>query len=369
MKLRFIIALFCRITYIHAKKIVKSSQLPAQNPSRSIQYWKILQGLFWGTGLAIFGLLVFLPRVGLILFWNILIPAAPALLVIATGVWRNLCPLASTAMLPARLGISRKKQLTITQQQTLNLLGVLFLFFLIPLRHVIFNISGQATALVIFSLSVMAVSAGVIFESRSAWCAGLCPIQPVERLYGSSVGITVPNAQCGSCIKCSIPCPDSTKNITIRSLKSRRSLITEILLAGGFPGFIWGWFQVPDYFAGNGLGKLYIVYGYPLLGAAVTIALYITLKRRFPENRRILVNIFGAAAVSCYYWFRLPQLLGFTNVPSSGILVDLSAVIPSWTLNILRLATTGFFVWWMIIENQKLRSWSKRPPYARRLDS
>jgi hypothetical protein len=338
---------------------------PARGPKKShaLFYWKTLQAVFWAVGVGIFGLLIFLPTLGVTIFWNILIPLAPALLVIATGVWRNICPLATTALLPERLGFSKKKQLTAPQQQTLNLLGVIFLFFILPLRHLLFNISGQATALVIFSMIVMAVAAGVIFESRSAWCAGLCPIHPVEKLCGSSVGFSVLNAQCASCIKCSVPCPDSTKNITAQSLKSTRSSVRESLLAGGFPGFIWGWFQVPDYFAGAGFSKLLTVYGYPALGAMVTMTLYIVLKRMFPQSKRILIQIFGATAVSCYYWFRLPQLFGFSPIPSNGILINLSASIPGWTMSFLNLVTTGFFIWWMVIANQKLRSWSRRPPY------
>ena len=68
-------------------------------PTRSLTIWRLLQVLVWIVGLVIFLALIFYPSIGLLLFWNILIPVAPALLVVATGVWRNICPLSTTNLL------------------------------------------------------------------------------------------------------------------------------------------------------------------------------------------------------------------------------------------------------------------------------
>ena len=189
---------------------MKKTEKPLISPittvsSPALLFWKTLQILFWFVGIGLLLIMIFLPPLGVTLFWNILIPVAPALLVIGTGIWRNICPLATTAMIPDRLGISQKKQLTSSQQQTLQVLGMIGLLLIIPLRHVLFNINGQATAVIIISLSVIAFSSGLIFESRSAWCSGLCPIHPVEKLYGSGVAFSLPNVQCNTCVKCSVP--------------------------------------------------------------------------------------------------------------------------------------------------------------------
>jgi len=347
------------------KKHKKSLIFPlATVSSPALLFWKSLQILFWFIGIGLLLIMLFLPPLGVTLFWNILIPVAPALLVIGTGIWRNICPLATTAIIPDRLGISQKKKITSAQQQTLQLLGVIGLLLIIPLRHVLFNINGQATALIIISLSLVAFSSGLIFESRSAWCSGLCPIHPVEKLYGSGVAFSLPNAQCNTCAKCSVPCPDSTKNLTPSALKSATSKLVENLLAGAFPGYIWGWFQVPDYTATFALRNYYTVYEYPLVGGMVTLSLYLILKSRYQNHKKLIMSLFAAAAVSCYYWFRLPQLFGFSNLHSNGILVNLTGYLPSWSMSILNLATTTFFVWWIVIANKKDRSWSIRPAYA-----
>lgn len=334
---------------------------PSSTPS--LLFWKILKTLFWFVGVGLLLIMLFFPSLGITLFWNILIPVAPALLVIGTGVWRNICPLATTAMMPNRFGFSQRRKITASQQQTLNLLGVVALFLIIPLRHVLFNISGQATALFLISVSVIAFSSGFIFESKSAWCSGLCPVHPVEKFYGSGVAFSLPNAQCNTCVKCSVPCPDSTKNFTPAALKSTKSKVAEILLVGAFPGYIWGWFHVPDYSATFALHNYYIVYAYPILGGIITLSLYILLINRFQNNKKLILNLFAAAAVSCYYWYRLPQLFGFSSLPGNGILINLKGHLPTWSMHVLNLVTSAFFVWWMVIAHKKYRSWSIRPAY------
>jgi hypothetical protein len=208
---------------------------------------------------------------------------------------------------------------------------------------------------------------GFIYERKSGWCSGLCPVHPVEKLYGSGVAFSLPNAHCNECVKCSVPCPDSTFN-NKPFITRRGSVITkatELLLVGGFPGYVWGWFQVPDYTGTQGWYNLEIVYGYPLLGAAITLFLYFFLNWFFQiKNKRIIISLFAAAAVSCYYWFRLPILFGFGKLDTNGMLVDLSKSLPAWSMTILTLVTTGFFLWWIVIRKKSKISWSVRPAYA-----
>lgn len=343
-----------------------NSQTPFASHSSNYKllFWKIFQIIFWFAGLVLLITLLFYPHMGVTFFWNILIPVAPALLVIGTGVWRNICPLATTAMLPDRLHFSKKKKLTPSQQQTLNFMGVICLLFIIPLRHVIFNISGQATALLIISLSIVAYSAGLIFESKSGWCSGLCPVHPVEKLYGSSVGFSLPNTQCGSCVKCSVPCPDSTKNFSPSSLKSKKSTYTELLVVGLFPGYIWGWFHVPDYPDSLPILQFYHVYAYPVFAGLFTLGVYLFLINRFREDKKMIIRLFAAIAVSCYYWFRLPQLLGFSHISTMGVLINLTHYLPSWSMYILNMFTTSFFMWWMVIVKKEGKSWTIRPAYS-----
>ncbi|MBS1654594.1 MAG: ferredoxin, partial [Bacteroidetes bacterium] len=79
---------------------------------RSKLIWRTVQGLVWLTGAFIFFCLIFYPKLGIALFWNLLIPVAPALIAVAVGLWRNVCPLATTNLLPRKMGLSQRRIMT-----------------------------------------------------------------------------------------------------------------------------------------------------------------------------------------------------------------------------------------------------------------
>jgi hypothetical protein len=352
---------------------MKKNTAASVSPSKGVLsnnvllFWKIFQYIFWLVGIALLMIMFFMPPLGVTLFWNILIPVAPALLVIGTGVWRNVCPLATTALIPDRFGFSMNRTLSNKQRNILNLVGGVALLLIIPLRHVIFNRSGVDTALLIITISVIAFSVGLIYERKSGWCSGACPIHGVERLYGSGVAFSLPNAQCNDCVKCSIPCPDSTPNVTVQaSPKGWSQKGIEYLLVGAFPGYVWGWFHIPDYTGTTGWNYLLFIYGIPVLSAIISLDMYLILKQFVShDGRKLLVNLFAAAAVSCYYWFRLPQLLGFNVHHTNSTLIDLTDNLPVWTPIVLNIITTTFFIWWMVIRKRMKRSWSIRPAYVK----
>ncbi len=334
-----------------------------QLSSRSILIWRTIQTLVWLIGVLILFYLFFYPTIGIHLFWNILIPIAPALLVVAVGVWRNVCPMASTALFPRHMGFSKRKKLTIAQTGKLNLIAVVALFVIVPLRHAIFDTNGLATAILILSLGLIAVILGLLYEWKSAWCSGLCPVHPVEKLYGLNNQLSLPNAHCNKCYRCVTPCPDSTQGIDpLSSKKTNYHKIAGFLMVGAFPGFVWGWFQVPDYHGITGIDQLITIYMMPMIGLFATSVLFLILKRFIQE--KILTAIFSAAAVSLYYWFRLPALFGFGIFPDDGMLIDLTGIVPEWSMTITVLATTLFFLWWIIFRKNNKSSWAIRPAYA-----
>lgn len=337
-----------------------------QLSSRSVLIWRIVQAAAWSVGAVILFCLFFFPSLGLQLFWNILIPVAPALLVIATGVWRNICPLATTILLPKHLGFSKGKKLSSTQSGKLNLIGVIALYTIVPLRHAVFNHNGLATAVLIISMALTGIILGFIYESKSAWCSGLCPVHPVEKLYGQNTLISLPNAHCGECMKCVVPCPDSTPNITPNSsTKTSWHEISGLLIIGGLPGFIWGWFHIPDELHITKISAFFEVYKLPLIGFAATFIIYLMLSGMIQARyERKLIAFSAASAVSCYYWYRIPSLLGFGNFGNDGLLINLRNALPGWSIDATTIITTLFFFFWLVIRKQNKASWVIRPDYA-----
>ncbi len=327
--------------------------------------WRVLQDVLLLGGIALIGLLVLRPAIGLTILWNILIPVAPALLVIVPGIWRNICPLATFSLLPRRFGLSRQKIPPRPVAVALGLLSVALLLLLVPLRHIALNTSGPLSALMLSLAALLAVITGRAFDWRSGWCTSLCPIHPVEKLYGFAPAVTVANARCDSCVNCTVPCPDWTRAMTpIRTAPTRLARWVGDGLTGCFVGLTWGWYQVPDLSPGSDVVAAWL---WPLGSAAVSLALYLALKHWFFPSRAArarLVKAFAAAAVTTYYWYRLPALLGFGLAAGNGTLVNLTALLPFWAPYVLRAVTTTFLLWFLLARRAVHASWMQRPPPA-----
>ena len=337
-----------------------------QLSTQSIFIWRIIQTLFWFIGVSIFTSLLFFPSIGLLVFWNILIPVAPALFVVATGLWRNICPLATTILLTRHFNLSQKKKMTARTQAKLQLVAILALFVIVPLRHPLFNNNGLATAVLLFLVTITGLIMGFFYDWKSGWCASLCPVHPVEKLYGSNTLLSFPNAHCEECVNCSIPCPDSTPNIHPGlAKKTIYHKLSSCLTIGALPGFIWGWFQVPDHIGAIGQVYFFEMYSAPFLGATITITLYFLLQKYVTKkNNRFLISAFAAAGVSCYYWYRIPALLGFGEPSNDGLLINLKNVFPEWAINLLIISTTIFFFSWFLFRKPNHKSWIVRPEFA-----
>lgn len=326
--------------------------------------WRAAQSVVWLLGVAVVAALFAAPELGIDVLWNGLIPAAPLLLLIAPGLWRNVCPLASTSLFARHVGLSRARRLSPRAQGWFALASVALLAALVPLRHVALNRDGPATAIALLALGSVAVGAGLFFEWRSGWCSGLCPVHPVEQLYGQKPAATFVNAHCHACARCVEPCADSTRGMhPLRAARSGPRRLAGTLMTGGFAGFVWGWFQVPDFRDGEGWRHLDRIYAWPFAGAAATLVAFLLLRRLLgPRRERGLVLAFAGAAVACYYWFRLPALLGLLDT-RDGVLVDARALLPAWSVAALRTATTGFVFGWLALRGPG-RSWTLRPPSA-----
>lgn len=333
---------------------MRNLKVSYQLSPRSLVIWRIAQAIVWLAGIIILFCLLFFPAIGILLFWNILIPVAPALLVISTGFWRNVCPLATTNLLPRHFGLSKKKKLTAKQLGLFSFIAVVALYIIVPLRHALFNTSGPATAALIISMVITGLILGSFYEWKSAWCSGLCPIHPVEKLYGGNIFARLPNAHCSECANCVAPCPDSTANIHPRASKKNLWFrMSGFLTTGGLPGFIWGWFQVPDKTFADSLNQLVLTYEWPFLGLAVSLAIYGLLSvNTEPKYEQKLSGFFAATGVSCYYWHRIPALFGFGHLGADGLLIDLKGKFPAWGINLIIIAMTAFFFYQLFIRDK-----------------
>jgi len=110
---------------------------PANNINEipHLTIWRDLQLALVLTGLAVVTALLFAPALGLNLFWNLIIPVAPAILVIIPGIWRNICPMATTGLLPRHFGLSKRKIVSEKLHTHFTMIGIIGLLLIVPRRH------------------------------------------------------------------------------------------------------------------------------------------------------------------------------------------------------------------------------------------
>lgn len=349
------------LTTSYPEKRKSGNQLSA----KSILTWRVVQTIVWLVGVIIFVSLLMYPELGILLFWNILIPIAPALLVLSVGLWRNICPLASTNLMPRHFNLSKQKIMQPELQAKLSLLAVIALYLIVPLRHALFNTNGPATALLLFSCVATGFTMGFFYDWKSGWCSSLCPIHPVEKLYGGNTLISIPNAHCAECVNCTVPCPDSTPNFhPALTKKITYNKISALLIIGGLPGFIWGWFHVPDHSTITNFSSFINIYTFPGTGLLATLSLYLILRFFLKDvYERTLISIFAASAVSCYYWYRIPALFGFGKFSNDGLLINLTSVLSQNIITAIGIVTTLFFFWWLVGRKSNQLSWVIRPEF------
>ncbi len=340
-----------------------------KSPTPSGGIWRAFQVLFFGLGLGLLVVLAVHESLGLKLFWNLWIPLAPALLLLVPGFWRNVCPLASASLLLRRLHLSLGIKMGRRGMVLLRTMGILALVVIVPLRHPLFDQDASLTLLLFAFLIFAALSLGMVFEWKAGWCAGACPVHPVERLYGRRSLFRFENMQCDRCEGCVPRCPDSIPGD--RPFRGKDSgffrVLDGVFFPGFFPGFVWGWFHVPNLHGQVEWGDLVDAYAYPLSAGGLSLLLFVVLASLLERRKAGGLRLFFAGlAIACYYWYRLPALFGFGPFPGDGMLLDLRGSLPEWfeplSHGFVALLVMGWFLRGL---GAKPTSWLQRPEISR----
>jgi len=277
------------------------------------------------------------PEITLDILWFALIPILPATFLINTGLWRGICPLATTNTLFNRSGARKLPREWIFGA---TLVGMVLLALLVPARHVVFNENGLVLAAVIIVVVVLALGLGWVFEKKGGFCNSICPVLPVERLYGQSPLVAVRNPRCVPCTLCtSRGCLDLDPAIPVRDAVGQGSGVRDWLrtpfgvFAAAFPGFVLGYYQIPD----GPVDAWLSVYATITLSTVVSLVAVavLTLILRIPTHR--LLPFLGALAVGIYYWYAAPASMAAFGLPGGLVLRwVLEAFVAVWLIMALR---------------------------------
>ena len=306
-----------------------------QVPRRvSVSRWRWIRLSVFVAGLIEIGLLVSGQPVGLKLFFGAVVPVLPLLWFVAPGVWRNLCPLAAANQTPRLFGFSRAKKAPPWLAEHGFLIAATTLLALIPARKFLLEESGPALGALLLVLLVLAFVGGIFFQGKSGWCSTVCPLLPVQRLYGQQPLLDSPNSHCEPCVGCAKNCNDFNPHLAFLADQhdgDRTWMLRRRLFAALFPGFIAGYFLVqspPEI-------SIAQMYGQILLAACLSAGVFFVLDAVLMVPPGTLTALSAAVSINLYYWWTSERALLMWGVDSE---------LAAWTLRAVVLALSAAFL-------------------------
>ena len=187
------------------------------------------------------------PAGGLFWFFKVVVPLLPITFFVAPGLWRNVCPLAASNQAPRVLGFTRG----FTPPQWLRSYGyivaIVLFFGITSARLAVFNAGARATGILLSLTILNAFAAGLYFKGKSGWCSSICPLLPLQRVYGQTPFVTVPNSHCQPCVACTKNCYDFKPRVAYQADlhdPDPRWSSPRKLFAAALPGFVLGFFTL-----------------------------------------------------------------------------------------------------------------------------
>jgi len=285
-----------------------------------LRTWRAAQAVgILALALLIAGLIA-RPAQTLPVLWNVLIPMIPASLLVSPALWRNVCPLATLNTLSRRHG---KRRLEPATASAIGAAGIALLVVLVPARRFVFNTGGAALAITIVAVGVAAAMLGVFFDLKAGFCNAICPVLPIERLYGQRPLATLGNPRCQPCTLCTpLGCVDLAPGKSIAQVlgtarRSRAWLLTGFGAFGAaFPGFVVGYYTTAD----GPIATAGWVYGHVAVWMLASYLVTAATLWLLPLSTERAFAILAALAAGLYYWFAAPLVAGALRLPDGAVL-------------------------------------------------
>lgn len=291
--------------------------------------------------------LVIVPAPALHLLWDMVIPLLPAVFLVNPVIWRNVCPLATlNELTSARRADGSIEGATLRHAWAF---GIALLFLMVPARRFLFNEGGVVLAATVTAVALLALIGGAVFARRAGFCGTICPVLPVEKLYGQSPIVTIGSARCADCTRCtSAGCIDlAGAKAVAQTLGPQRREVTWLrtsfgAFAAAFPGFILAYFTTPNG-ALDAAASVYLrVFGASV--ASYVLVAFVTVV--FNVRAAVAMPVLGATALAAYYWHASRTLMEAYHAPLSA-------------LPVLRVAIAAALVWWMVRALRPAGAWAR----------
>lgn len=305
--------------------------------------WSVLQLVAILATVALLAGMIVQPDFSLRLLWYVAIPILPATFFVNTAIWRNICPLATLNAWGNKIG--RQRTLSQSVAGLLGIGGLVLFHLMVPARRFLFNSDGTALAVTVAAVGLLAVWLGAVYAVRSAFCNALCPVLPVELLYGQAPLADMARGRCATCTTCTPRgCLDLAQARALPQIfgRHRQSMAwlaePRGIFMAALPGFIVGYSLLQD----GSLRTAPLVYATTLGWSLASVLIVVALTRAFRLRSEAVLVLLAAAAGLLYYWFAGPAIAtAFAARESLALAV--------------RVAGMGLVTYWLI------RAWRSLP--------
>ena len=246
--------------------------------------------------------LVVRPAAGLFVFFGVIVPLLPILFFVAPGLWRNICPLAAVNQAPRVLGFTRGFTVPAWWQRRAFIVAMVLFFGIAGARLALFNDSGLATGVLLAVIIVSAFLGGLLFKGKSGWCSQICPLLPLQRVYGQTPYIRVPNSHCQPCVACTKNCYDFQPISAYQADLHEDDPVWTAprkLFVAALPGFVLGFFTL----VGTTGRPLTSTYGELALFFLGSVGLFYAAEALLPLRTAVTIALWASAAITIFYWF------------------------------------------------------------------
>jgi len=178
----------------------------------------------------------------------------------------------------------------------------------------LFNTNGPALALFIVVVALLSFVMGIYYKGKSGFCNSICPVLPVERIYGQTPFLMLRNSHCARCGGCTKNCIDKNPNGAYladlyddnNSFKAPRKFFV-----GMFPGFIIAYYTLPDPPTISAI-SLYLQFA---LFCAISAGIFFLVEFIIKTTTNKLTGFFSAAALNLYYWYNSVLMAELFSTP------------------------------------------------------
>jgi NADPH-dependent 2,4-dienoyl-CoA reductase/sulfur reductase-like enzyme/ferredoxin len=279
------------------------TELPARIP---VQVWRAVRVVSVAAYLSLAGVLLAWPQTGLRIFFGVVIPVLPLLFFVAPGVWRNICPLSSANQSARVLGFTLGRTPPRWWRERGYLVAITLFFGIAGARLAVFNNSGPATAVLLLGVIGSAFTGGVVFKGKSGWCSSVCPLLPVQRLYGQTPFVLSPNSHCRPCVACTRNCfdfqPQLAQQADLHDADARWQQPRR-LFASALPGFVLGFFLL----LGDAGLSTAETYARLALDVAASVGGLFAIEAVLGLSAGMVTALWGALALILFYWYGTPR--------------------------------------------------------------